>query len=67
MKMYYVYIMCPHFKGYRWVCRYKDNFTALESCNRKREKGIDSFVSERSDIGLSKELGLDWENSGDKH
>ncbi len=55
-KMYYVYIMCPHFKQYRWVCRFADNFTALASCNRKRENGIDSFVSDRGDIGISADI-----------
>ena len=55
-EMYYVYIMCPHFKEYRWVCRFADNHTALESCNRKRANDIDSFVSTRGDIGISGKL-----------
>ncbi len=64
--MYYVYIYCPHFEGYRWVCRFKHLHTALESCNRKREREMKadlplSFVSDRSDRGLSKDLGLDWD------
>ncbi len=61
--MFYVYIMCPHFKGYRWIFRAKDLHTALESVNRKRARGIDAFVSDRSDVGLSGKLGLDWDKA----
>jgi len=55
-EMFYVYIMCPHFKQYRWVCRFGDNYTALQSCNRKRANGIDSFVSNKGNIGVSAEI-----------
>lgn len=58
MKNYYVYVMCDHFNDYRHVCRFTDLHTALESCNRKRFKGVDSFVSTRNDIGIHKPVEL---------
>jgi len=50
--------MCDHFNDYRHVCRFTDLHTALESCNRKRFKGVDSFVSTRNDIGIHKPVEL---------
>ena len=52
-KMFYVYIECPYFNKYRWICRFKDLHTALKSCNRKRNNGINAFVSDKSDLGIS--------------
>lgn len=60
--MFYVYIMCPHFKKYRWICRFRDEDTANESCNRKKANNVDCFVSTRSDLGISNDLGLNWEH-----
>ncbi len=51
--MFYVYIECPYFNKYRWICRFKDLHTALNSCNRKRNNGINAFVSDKSDLGIS--------------
>jgi len=51
MEKYYVYVMCNHMKDYRWVVRCNCLYTALQSCNRKRANGVDSFVSTRNDIG----------------
>ena len=55
MNRFYVYAMCDKHNNYRWVCRFNDLHTALESCNRKRFRGVDSFVSTRNNIGLHAE------------